>query len=141
MSEEYRNALPKDTVIDTYRIDKVLGVGGFGVAYLAHELNLDKTYAIKELMPDGIAIRQAGDTTVLARSHSDQDDFDATRKYFIREAKVLASIKHPAVVGEHRLFEANGTCYMVMDYIEGCTLSDHLKKNGDQIKGKDESQS
>ncbi|MCP5536121.1 MAG: protein kinase [Akkermansiaceae bacterium] len=141
MSEEYRNALPKGTIVDTYQIDKVLGVGGFGVAYLAHELNLNKTYAIKELMPDGIAIRQAGDSTVLARSQNDQDDFDATRKYFVREAKVLASIQHPAVVGVHRLFEANGTCYMVMDYVEGCTLTDHLKKRGGKIKSKDEFES
>ena len=74
MSEEYRNALPQGTILDTYRIDRVLGVGGFGVAYLARELNLEKAYAIKELMPDGIAVRQAGETSVLARSRNDQWD-------------------------------------------------------------------
>lgn len=141
MSEKYRNALPQGTIVDTYQIEEVLGVGGFGVAYLAYELNLNKTYAIKELMPDGIAVRQVGDTKVLARSHNDEDDFDNTRKYFIREAKVLASINHPAVVGVHRLFEANGTCYMVMDYVEGCTLTEHLKQYGGKIRGLNEFES
>ena len=122
MIEEYRNALPEGTIIDTYQVEKILGVGGFGITYLVKEMNLGKRYAIKELLPDGIAIRQGGETTVMARSTSDQDGFDATRKYFISEAQVLAGMDHPAVVSVHRLMEANGTCYMVMDYIEGDTL-------------------
>ena len=138
MTEEFRNALPAGTVIDTYQIEKILGVGGFGITYLVRELNLGKLYAIKELLPDGIAIRQGGETTVMARSTSDQDNFDATRKYFISEAQVLAGMSHPAVVSVHRLMEANGTCYMVMDYVEGDTLGDHLKKRGGVLSGADE---
>ena len=68
MSEEYTNALPSGTRLDTYQIERVLGVGGFGVTYLARDLNLGKTYAIKELLPDGIAVRQAGEATVKAKS-------------------------------------------------------------------------
>ena len=109
--EEYTNALPGGTRLDTYQIEKVLGVGGFGVTYLARDLNLGKLYAIKELLPEGIAVRQAGEATVKARSTSDQDDFAATRKYFISEARILAGMSHPAVVSVHRLMEANGTCY------------------------------
>ena len=138
MTEEFRNALPEGSVLDTYRIERVLGVGGFGITYLVRELNLGKLYAIKELLPDGIAIRQGGETTVMARSTSDQDNFDATRKYFISEAQVLAGMDHPAVVSVHRLMEANGTCYMVMDYVEGDTLGDHLKKRGGVLSGADE---
>ena len=140
MSEEYRNALPAGTVIDTYQIEKILGVGGFGITYLVRELNLGKRYAIKELLPDGIAIRQGGETTVMARSTGDQNDFDATRKYFISEARVLAGMDHPAVVSVHRLMEANGTCYMVLDYIEGDTLGDYLNKRGGCFSGVDEFQ-
>ena len=137
MSEEYSNVLPTGTQLDTYQIEKVLGVGGFGVTYLVRELNLGKLYAIKELMPEGIAVRQAGDTTVKARSAGVQEDFDATRRYFISEARILAGMKHPAVVSVHRLMEANGTCYMVMDYVEGETLGDFLKKRGGKLQSKE----
>ena len=136
MSEEYTNALPSGTRLDTYQIERVLGVGGFGVTYLARDLNLGKTYAIKELLPDGIAVRQAGEATVKAKSSGNQEDFEATRKYFISEARILAGMDHPAVVSVHRLMEANGTCYMVMDYVEGDTLGDYLKKHGGAFSSK-----
>ena len=139
MSEEYRNALPKGTTIDTYRIESVLGEGGFGITYLVREMNLDKLFAMKELLPDGIAMRRTGDTSyVEAKSSSSEDDFAATRKYFISEARILAKMNHPAVVSVQRLMEANGTCYMVMDYVEGDTLGDHLKKRGGVLSGADE---
>ncbi|MCP5536136.1 MAG: SEL1-like repeat protein [Akkermansiaceae bacterium] len=136
--EEYTNALRAGTRLDTYEIEKVLGAGGFGVTYLAREVNLGKYYAVKELLPDGIAVRQAGEATVRAKSSGNQDDFEATRKYFISEARILAGMSHPAVVGVHRLMEANGTCYMVMDYVEGETLGDYLKKHGGTFRSKAE---
>ena len=140
MAEVYRNALPQGTILDTYQIDRTLGVGGFGITYLVSDLALGKAYAIKELLPDGIAVRLGGETTVMARSTSAQEDFDATRKYFLAEARVLAGMNHPAVVSVYRLFEANGTCYIVMDYIEGDTLGNHLNKQGGKINGSDEFQ-
>jgi hypothetical protein len=141
MSEEYRNALPAGTEIDSYRIERVLGEGGFGITYLVNDLNLGKLYAIKELLPDGIAMRRLGDTSyVEAKSQSSEGDFAATRKYFIAEARVLAGMNHPAVVKVQRLMEANGTCYMVMDYIEGDTLGGHLKKQGGKLTGPSEFQ-
>ncbi|MCP5536132.1 MAG: protein kinase [Akkermansiaceae bacterium] len=136
--EEYTNALRAGTRLDTYEIERVLGAGGFGVTYLAREVNLGKYYAVKELLPDGIAVRQAGEATVRAKSSGNQDDFEATRKYFISEARILAGMSHPAVVGVHRLMEANGTCYMVMDYVEGETLGDYLKKHGGTFRSKAE---
>ena len=139
MSEEYRNALPEGYIIDTYRIESVLGEGGFGITYLVRELNLEKLFAMKELLPDGIAMRRTGDTSyVESKSQSAEGDFAATRKYFISEARILAKMNHPAVVGVQRLMEANGTCYMVMDYVEGDTLGDHLKKRGGVLSGADE---
>jgi serine/threonine protein kinase len=140
MSEDFTNALPIGTEIDTYRIERVLGEGGFGITYLVRELNLGKLYAIKELLPDGIAIRQGGETTVRAKNTGSVEDFAATRKYFISEARILAGMNHPAVVKVHRLMEANGTCYMVMDYVEGDTLGEHLKKRGGVLSGADEFQ-
>jgi len=139
MSEEYRNALPEGFTIDTYRIESALGEGGFGITYLVRELNLDKLFAMKELLPDGIAMRRTGDTSyVEAKSSSSEDDFAATRKYFISEARILAKLKHASVVSVQRLMEANGTCYMVMDYVEGDTLGDYLKKQGGVLSGSEE---
>lgn len=140
MSEEYTNTLPSGTRLDTYEIEKVLGVGGFGITYLARELNLGKTYAIKELLPDGIAVRQAGESTVKAKSSRALEDFEATQKYFISEARILAGMDHPAVVSVHRLMQANGTCYMVMDYIVGGTLGDYLIKKGGKFTSVEEFQ-
>ena len=140
MSEDYQNALPVGAEIDSYRIERVLGEGGFGITYLVCELNLGKFYAIKELLPDGIAVRQGGATTVSAKNKGSVEDFVATRKYFISEARILAGMNHPAVVKVHRLMEANGTCYMVMDYIEGDTLGDYLKKRGGMFNGVNEFQ-
>ena len=72
MSQDYQNALPQGAEIDSYRIERTLGVGGFGITYLVSDLNLGQQYAIKELLPDGIAVRQSGKTTVAADISSDE---------------------------------------------------------------------
>jgi TPR repeat protein len=140
MDEEYRNALLEGSVLDTYRIEKVLGIGCYGITYLVRDLNVGKVFVMKEFLPDGIAIRLSGKPTVIARSSSNQDNFDAFRECFISEARIFADIDHPAVVSVHRLMEENGTHYMVMDYIEGDTLDDYLEKNGGNFSGIDEFQ-
>ena len=67
-----------------------------------------------------------------------EEDFAATRRHFIKEARVLDALKHPAIVAVHRLFEANGTCYMVMDYVEGETLGAYLKRQGGMLSSREE---
>ena len=122
-------ALPAGYRIESYEIQAVLGKGGFGITYVALDLQLGKRVAIKELLPDTIATRVEG-STVVPQSSSLQNDWDWARESFQKEAKVLARFSHPAIVGVHRIIEANGTAYMVMDYVEGETYEARLRRIG-----------
>ena len=67
-------ALPAGTLLHEYRIEGVLGHGGFGITYLARDLHLDKKVAIKEYLPNDLAAR-APDQTVTVRSPDTTDAF------------------------------------------------------------------
>ncbi len=97
------------TQIGGYTITREIGRGGMGVVYLARDTRLDRDVAIKAL-PESLA----ADPDRLAR--------------FQREAKVLASLNHPNVGGIHGLEQADGRQYLVLEYIEGQTLADCLKR-------------
>ena len=127
--ETHLLALPAGYRIESYEIQAVLGKGGFGITYRALDLQLDKQVAIKELLIDTIATRVEGSTVVPQRA-SLQEDWDWARESFRKEAKILARFSHPAIVGVHRIIEANGTGYMVMDYVEGETYEAKLRRIG-----------
>ena len=122
-------ALPVGFQIEHFRIEAVLGKGGFGITYLAVDLQLGKRVAIKELLPDTIATRVEG-LTVVPHSHGMQENWEWARERFLEEARILATFSHPAIVGVHRLIEANGTVYMVMDYVEGESYEARLQRIG-----------
>ncbi|MCX8098515.1 MAG: protein kinase [Casimicrobiaceae bacterium] len=115
------NQLPLGSVVGDFRITGVLGEGGFGIVYAAHDDALDRTVAIKEYLPSMIAGRTANQT-VAVRSPSNTAAFEAGLKNFIREARMLARFSHPALVEIYRVWEQNGTAYMAMRYIAGRTL-------------------
>lgn len=100
----------------------MLGHGGFGVTYLAHDTNLDRQVAIKEYLPSTIAARD-GDNSVRPLSANRQDDFDWGLGNFLAEARTLARFRHENIVGVHSVFEENHTAYMVMAYEQGDSLS------------------
>ncbi len=118
-------ALPPGYVLESYRILKVLGSGGFGITYLAIETESHKQVAIKELLPNDIATRVAG-STVKAKATHLVEAFEVALDGFMKEARALARLAHPNIVLIHRLFRANGTAYMVMDYVEGQSLNQWL---------------
>lgn len=103
-----------------YRITGRIAAGGFGITYEARD-NLDRKVAIKECFPAGLALR-AGDFTVSAASASTAEPFETARTLFLREARTLATLRHPNIVHVQTLFEENGTAYMAMDYVEGRDL-------------------
>ena len=127
--EPHHLALPVGFQIEHFRIEAVLGKGGFGITYLAVDLQLDKRVAIKELLPDTIATRIEG-VTVVPHSAGMQENWEWARERFLEEARTLATFSHPAIVGVHRLIEANGTVYMVMDYVEGESYEARLQRIG-----------
>ncbi len=119
-------ALPGGYVLEGYRIERVLGEGGFGITYLGRDVESRKRVAIKELLPKEFATRTHGSQVVPHATHT-QEAFAWALDSFMNEARTLAELSHPNVVLIHRLFRANGTAYMVMDYVEGQSLKDWLK--------------
>jgi len=115
------DTLPNETQLHWYRIEQVLGQGGFGITYLARDTNLDHAVAIKEYLPVEFATR-APDLTVRARSQEHQHRYDWGLEGFISEARTLAKFDHPNIVRVHSVFEHNGTAYMVMRYEQGENL-------------------
>jgi serine/threonine protein kinase len=117
----YRNALPPQTVLHEYRIEQVLGAGGFGITYRARDTNLDKDVAIKEYLPGELAMR-APDGNVVAQATGHEAGYKWGLERFLQEARTLAKFSHPHIVRVLRYFEANATAYMVMDYEKGDPL-------------------
>ena len=116
------DVLAPGTRLDGLEIERVLGAGGFGVTYLARDLGLDAWRAVKEYLPLNWGARRQ-DGTVGPRTGSDAEDYRWGLERFLDEARMLARFKHPHIVQVHRVFEAGGTAYMVMEYVEGRTLA------------------
>lgn len=126
---DHVHALPEGYRLQEYTITGALGFGGFGITYSALDNNLDKVVAIKEYLPGELAARVAGNT-VSVKSEQDRESFDWGLDAFLNEAKTVAKFDHRNVVRIHRFFEQNGTGYIVMEFIEGRTLSSVLKEQG-----------
>jgi len=120
------NALPAGYALQEYRIEKVLGVGGFGLTYLALDGNLNLKVAVKEYLPDDIATRGA-DNSISPRAPDSVEMFGWGKQRFLDESRVVASFRHPNIVRVMRFFEANGTAYMVMEFVEGAALNDWIR--------------
>lgn len=120
------NSLPIGYVLQEYCIEKLLGVGGFGLTYLATDTNLNLKVAIKEYMPSDFAARSE-DQSVLPKSENVAETFHWGRQRFIDESKTLASFHHPNIVRVLRFFEANHTAYIIMEFVAGSALPDWVK--------------
>ena len=123
----HQNALPLGSKLMEYRLDSVLGAGGFGITYLAFDTNLEKKVAIKEFLPSSVAVRSGN--SVVPTSDGHEHDYRWGLERFIQEARTLARFTHGHIVRVNRFFEANGTGYMVMDYEDGEPLKAYLKRN------------
>jgi TPR repeat protein len=122
----HRNALPTGYQLQEYQIQSILGHGGFGITYLAHDTKLDAPVAIKEYLPNEIAVRDT-DHTVQPKSSQDANDFAWGLDRFLLEARTLAQFKHPNIVRVWRFFEAHNTAYIVMEYEQGHSFVKVLK--------------
>jgi len=123
-------ALPSGTeLVGDYRIERVLGAGGFGVTYLADEIALARLVTIKEYFPSDIAVR-AGGIDAAPRSQDCAGDYRWGLDRFIEEAQTLAKFNHTNIVRVFRYFRANNTGYMVLHFEEGQSLKNWLKALG-----------
>lgn len=129
IESEYPEALQKNTRVQHYLIKRVLGVGGFGITYLAEDESLKCLVAIKEFMRRDSVVRMK-DNSIRLRSQVKSSDFEWGMERFLREARTLAGFKHPNIIRVNNFFKENGTAYMVMDYEEGETLEEFISLKG-----------
>ena len=132
MNKAYSNkALPAGTVLREWRLEEVLGVGGFGIVYKARGIYFDELVAIKEYFPSSISDRDSEDTVVPIDSDAEEVHALGLKK-FVEEAKLLWNLstptRHPNIVSVRSLFEIHGTAYIVMDFEDGISLSRMLKQ-------------
>lgn len=117
--------------LQNYTVAKLLSAGGFSIVYLAHDEN-DYPVAIKEYLPNSLAMRREGDVLVYATSENNSVLFKHGLKCFFEEGKTLARIRHPNIVRVVNFFRANETVYMVMEYERGRTLQKEIQLKRDR---------
>ena len=120
-------ALETGSIIDNFTIEKVLGIGGFGIVYLAKHNLTDALVAIKEFFPSSMVHRVNSSTVQINTTH-DNPSFAAGMESFVKEARTLARLHHAGLVQVLHFWEGNGTAYMVMPYYEGETLKSYMEK-------------
>ena len=133
MTGYHKDALPTGYQLAEYVIETILGHGGFGITYLAKDVQLGTQVAIKEYLPQDFALRKGATTIVPNPEGNTVVTYQCGLKEFLREGQALARFKHSNIVRVLRFIEANGTAYMVMEYEKGTSLSQHLKGNGARL--------
>ena len=113
-----------------YRIEKVLGQGGFGITYLAIQGGLERTVAIKEFFMREACCRASDSRGVTLGTEGNRETVDRYRQKFLKEARSIARLNHPHIVRIIDVFEENGTAYYVMEYVAGGSLSDRGGRQG-----------
>ncbi len=133
--QEKENTDDKDSFVDElkpgtklmhgqYTIESFLNAGGFGITYLAKD-SLDRKIVIKECFPGAFCRRSR--YVVQARSRAHQNELKSIVRLFVQEARSLAKLDHPNIVGVHQVFEDNDTAYMALDFVEGRDLLDTIE--------------
>lgn len=123
--------LAAGTRLGNYIIGKALGQGGFGITYLAWDIQYQQKVAIKEYYPSGIAIRSRDFHTVAPGADKDRKNYQLGLQRFLQEAENLLKFNQdPRFVSLKDFFADNGTAYIVMEYLEGPTLKEILQKEG-----------
>ena len=126
-------ALPPETILaGKYLVGRVLGQGGFGITYIGWDIALERKVAIKEYYPSGQVSRNPG--TRILTWYSSEQSLHARQdgmQMFLKEArKMVKADSIPGVVRVIDLFQENGTAYIAMEFVEGETLKERLRRDG-----------
>ena len=113
-----------------YKIERFIASGGFGCTYEAYHTLLDERVALKEFFVSDFCNRDERTGQVSVGTQSKVALYGKLKKKFIDEARALYKMKHPGIVRVTDVFEENGTAYYAMEYIDGQSLSDVVKKRG-----------
>lgn len=129
-TEEVPNALqPGWEIAGRYRIESVIGIGGFGITYRAYDKKLACTIALKEYFPSGITNRIPGSKEVILYAGKRTEEFQQGYARFLNEAQNMMQFHSvPNIVQVREYFEENGTAYIVMEYLRGHTLKTEIER-------------
>ena len=129
MKDHNRHELPAGSILHhRYRIDAVIGQGGFGITYKASDERLQRLVCIKELFLSGHCTRGQGNTVQVQGLQG--RDFGHFVQRFMEEAGALARFRHPGIVQVLDVFQENETAYCIMEYIDGETLKAKVQREG-----------
>lgn len=112
-----------------YRIDRFISSGGFGNTYEVWNVEFEERMALKEFFMKGINERDDNNTTVSVSNQLNRGTFESQKEKFKKEARRLRKLHSNYIVQVYDLFEENGTAYYAMDYVDGESLSDRLKRS------------
>lgn len=113
-----------------FKVISPIGSGGFGKTYIGYDIGLERQVVIKEFFVKDFNAR-VDNTSFVTTVFSDKELLIQHLKHkFLAEARIIAKMEHESIVKVHALFEENGTAYYVMDYIEGESVADILKRQG-----------
>lgn len=132
MADQANQPLPEGSLLENYKILRVIASGGFSIVYLAHDEN-EVPVVIKEYLPSTLALRTDGVASP-SISEADQSKFILGMKSFFEEGRALAGLSHPNVVRVLNFFRANETVYLVMRYERGRTLAEHIQQRRGPIE-------
>lgn len=123
---------PGTILNNKYLVGNCIGEGGFGITYIGRDLTLDMRVAIKEYFPNGYVNRNnTVDQNVTASTESRKTVFAKGKDNFLEEARKIAKfVGEPGIVGVREYFEANGTAYIIMDYLDGVNLASYVRSSG-----------
>ncbi len=116
-----------------YLVGKSLGQGGFGITYVGFDMSLEMKVAIKEYFPYGYAFRNHKVSSQI-QMNDDAGILTKEKNRFLEEARILAQCNElPGIVKVRDFFQENNTCYIVMEYLEGETLLEYMKRNQEKL--------
>ncbi|WP_369357098.1 protein kinase [Streptomyces sp. cg2] len=101
-------------IADRYELSVLLGQGGMGQVWIGYDRRLDRRVGVKLLRPDRVA---------------GTPDGEEMRRRFVRECRVTAQVDHPGLVTVHDAGSDDEDLYLVMQYVDGADLSDHLAEH------------
>lgn len=113
-----------------YRIERVLGQGGFGITYEVTHTIFEKRMAIKEFFYKDYCEREESTSHVSLGTQNSRDFVERFMGKFVKEARMISQFDHPNIIHIHDIFHEHNTAYYVMDFIEGDSLSEIVHRRG-----------
>lgn len=124
---------PGTVLCNRYVIGTAVGAGGFGIVYKAWDQKLESIVAVKEFFVNRLVTRAPG-TRDLIVTQKGKSEFEYRKQRFLAEARTMAKFgSHRSIPNVFEFFEENNTAYIVMELLQGISLSEYIANNGGKI--------